>query len=43
MSAYDSDFLQELSRRPKPAEMVQIFAGLGLEGEFWDPRSDSFA
>lgn len=34
--------LQENSRRPKPDEMVAIFAGLGLEGGFWDPRSDSF-
>ena len=30
------------SRRPKPDEMVRIFAGLGLTGEFWDPRSDAF-
>jgi hypothetical protein len=34
--------LQENSRRPQPDEMRQIFAGLGLEGDFWDPRSDSF-
>jgi len=34
--------LQEDSRRPQPDEMREIFAGLGLEGEFWDPRSDSF-
>jgi hypothetical protein len=34
--------LQEDSRRPKPDEMVEIFARLGLEGDFWDPRSDSF-
>jgi hypothetical protein len=30
------------SRRPKPDEMIRIFAGLGLEGPFWDPRSDRF-
>ncbi len=30
------------SRRPQPEEMREIFAGLGLEGEFWDPSSDSF-
>ena len=35
--------LQEKSRRPAPDEMVQIFAGLGLKGDFWDPRSDSFS
>jgi hypothetical protein len=29
--------LQPDSRRPKPAEMREIFAGLGLAGEFWDP------
>ena len=34
--------LQENSRRPQPDEMRGIFAGLGLEGEFWDPRSDAF-
>ena len=34
--------LQENSRRPQPAEMRQIFAGLGLGGDFWDPLSDSF-
>lgn len=34
--------LQEYSRRPGPDEMRQIFAGLGLEGGFWDARSDSF-
>jgi hypothetical protein len=34
--------LQETSRRPKPDEMVAIFAGLGLEGEFWNPLADSF-
>jgi hypothetical protein len=35
--------LQENSRRPKPAEMVEIFAGLGLAGDFWNPLSDNFA
>jgi hypothetical protein len=34
--------LQEDSRRPGPDEMRSIFAGLGLEGEFWDPESDHF-
>jgi hypothetical protein len=34
--------LQEDSRRPQPYEMREIFAGLGLAGDFWDPRSDSF-
>jgi hypothetical protein len=28
------------SRRPGPDEMVAIFAAVGLEGPFWDPRSD---
>ena len=32
--------LQEDSRRPKPEEMVGVFAGIGLEGEFWDPKGD---
>jgi hypothetical protein len=34
--------LQENSRRPQPEEMRAIFAGLGLEGDFWDPKADSF-
>ncbi len=34
--------LQEDSRRPQPEEMRGIFAGLGLQGDFWDPRADSF-
>ena len=34
--------LQEDSRRPQPDEMRTIFASLGLEGDFWDPRSDRF-
>lgn len=34
--------LQADSRRPKPDEMRGIFAGLGLEGDFWDPTADRF-
>ena len=34
--------LQENSRRPQPGEMRQIFAGLGLAGDFWDPQADRF-
>jgi hypothetical protein len=34
--------LQDNSRRPQPNEMRAIFAGLGLEGDFWDPLSDTF-
>ena len=34
--------LQPDSRRPQPAEMRQIFARLGLTGEFWDPQSAAF-
>jgi hypothetical protein len=34
--------LQENSRRPQPDEMRDIFAGLGLEGDFWDPKADNF-
>ena len=30
------------SRRPRPEEATRIFAGLGLHGEFWDPRADRF-
>jgi hypothetical protein len=34
--------LQADSRRPKPDEMRGIFAGIGLEGNFWDPMADRF-
>jgi hypothetical protein len=34
--------LQENSRRPQADEMGAIFAGLGLKGDFWDPKSDRF-
>ncbi len=28
------------SRRPAPDEMVQIFARIGLDDPFWDPKAD---
>jgi hypothetical protein len=31
------------SRRPAPDEMVGIFAQIGLEGPFWDPKADPFS
>ena len=31
------------SRRPAPDEMVGIFAGIGLDGRFWDPQSDAWS
>jgi hypothetical protein len=34
--------LEPVSRRPSPAEMRGIFESIGLEGDFWDPRADSF-
>ncbi len=30
------------SRRPAPDEMVDIFARIGLEGPFWDPKADQW-
>ena len=30
------------SRRPAPAEIRSIFEGIGLQGDFWDPQSDTF-
>ena len=30
------------SRRPGADEMVQIFATIGLEGPFWDPKADQW-
>jgi hypothetical protein len=40
--AWYSTRLQPASRRPQPAEMRAIFAGLGLTGAFWDPQADTF-
>jgi len=37
-----SSRLEAESRRPGPGEMRGIFAGLGLEGDFWDPQADAF-
>jgi hypothetical protein len=34
--------LEPQARRPQPDEMIAIFAGLGLVGDFWDPRADRF-
>jgi hypothetical protein len=34
--------LQPESRRPAPDEMRSIFEGIGLRGDFWDPRADAF-
>ena len=34
--------LQADSRRPRPDEMRGIFAGIGLQGDFWDPTTDRF-
>jgi hypothetical protein len=28
--------------RPQPQEMREIFARLGLAGDFWNPQSDAF-
>lgn len=41
-TAWYATRLQPDSRRPKPAEMREIFSRLGLTGAFWDPESDSF-
>ena len=30
------------SRRPGPDEMSGIFAQIGLEGPFWDPKADQW-
>ena len=37
-----SSRLDPEARRPKPEEMVAIFAEIGLAGPFWDPRGDRF-
>ena len=40
--AWYGNRLQPDARRPQPAEMREIFAGLGLEDAFWDPQADDF-
>jgi hypothetical protein len=40
--AWYSSRLEATARRPGPAEMRAIFAGLGLTGSFWDPQADTF-
>ena len=41
-TAWYATRLQPDSRRPQAHEMRAIFTRLGLEGDFWDPQSDSF-
>ena len=41
-TAWYGNRLDPDSRRPQPEEMRAIFAGLGLEGDFWDASADSF-
>jgi hypothetical protein len=40
--AWYSTRLSPEARRPKPLEMRQIFAKIGLTGPFWDPEADAF-
>jgi len=41
-TAWYATRLQPDSRRPQPAEVREIFARLGLTGDFWDPQADRF-
>jgi hypothetical protein len=40
--AWYENRLTPQARRPQPDEIRRIFAGIGLEGPFWDPQSDQF-
>ena len=40
--AWYSTRLMPDARRPGPDEMRTIFAGIGLDDPFWDPRADRF-
>ena len=40
--AWYENRLSPSARRPGPAEMRTIFAGIGLTGPFWDPETDQF-
>jgi hypothetical protein len=37
-----SSRLEVVSRRPAATEMRGIFESIGLTGDFWDSRADSF-
>ena len=41
-SAWYATRLEPDSRRPQPAEIREIFRGLGLTDAFWDPQADAF-
>jgi len=41
-TAWYATRLQPDSRRPQPQEVREIFARLGLVGDFWDPQADRF-
>jgi hypothetical protein len=41
-TAWYANRLTPDSRRPKPDEIVGIFAGIGLTGPFWDPKADEW-
>ena len=41
MTWYENRLTVE-SRRPGPDEMVEIFARVGLEGPFWNPKADQW-
>ncbi len=40
--AWYGNRLSHDARRPSPGEMREIFASVGLTGDFWDPQSDHF-
>lgn len=40
--AWYSNRLDPEARRPGPDEIRTIFAGIGLDGPFWDVQSDRF-
>jgi hypothetical protein len=37
--AWYSNRLSADAKRPSPAEMREIFTGIGLTGPFWDPEA----
>ena len=41
-STWYSTRRQADSRHPQPDEICKVFAGIGLQDDFWDPSSDSF-
>jgi hypothetical protein len=41
-ASWYSTRLEPTARRPQPDEIRGIFSSIGLDDDFWDPKSDRF-